>query len=222
MKKVKAIEEKLKAMESTDALGLDAAEICLVPGVVISSKFKVLDFEKYKENSDPKNHIREYCQNMAAYSSDDLLLMIFFQDSLSGASLDWYMQLEGSHIHTWREKLQNLTQRSEESFKEYTQQWRELAARVQPPLLERKLIDMFIGNLQVPYQNRMVRSTSSGFSDLVLAGERIENMIKMGKIQNSASASSAAKKPFFFMVKREKVRPMPQPSSEPEIPLTNK
>ncbi|XP_050909309.1 uncharacterized protein LOC127123094 [Lathyrus oleraceus] len=95
-----------------------------------------------------------------------------------------------------RTQLQNLTQRSEESFKEYAQRWRELAARVQPPLLERELVDMFIGNLQGPYLDRMVGSTSSGFSDLVLAGERIENMIKMGKIQNSASTSSASKKPF--------------------------
>ncbi|XP_050919190.1 uncharacterized protein LOC127136700 [Lathyrus oleraceus] len=95
-----------------------------------------------------------------------------------------------------RTQLQNLTQRSEESFKEYAQRWRELASRVEPPLLERELVDMFMGNLQGPYLDRMVRSTSSGFSDLVLAGERIENMIKMGKIQNSASTSSASKKPF--------------------------
>ena len=67
---------------------------------------------------------------------------------------------------------------------------------VQPPLLERELIDMFMGNLQGPYLDRMVGSTSSGFSDLVLAGERIENMIKMGKIKNYASTSSASKKPF--------------------------
>ena len=40
-------------MESTDVLGLDAEEMCLVPGVVILAKFKVLDFEKYKGNSDP-------------------------------------------------------------------------------------------------------------------------------------------------------------------------
>lgn len=92
--------------------------------------------------------------------------------------------------------MQNLTQRSEESFKEYAQRWRELAARVQPPLLEGDLVDMFMGNLQGPYLDRMVGSTSSGFSDLVLAGERIENMIQMGKIQNSPSTSSASKKPF--------------------------
>ncbi|XP_050895943.1 uncharacterized protein LOC127102641 [Lathyrus oleraceus] len=215
-RKVKAIEEKLKAMGSTYVLGLDAAEMCLVPGVIIPTKFKVPNFEKYKGNSDPRTHIRAYCRKMAAYSSDDQLLMHFFQDSISGASLDWYMQLEGNHIRTWREmdeaflkhyqyntdmapnctQLQNLTQRSEESFKEYAQRWRELASRVQPPFLERELVDMFMGNLQGPYLDRMVGSTSSGFSDLVLAGERIENMIKMGKIQNSASTSSASKKPF--------------------------
>ncbi|XP_050919023.1 uncharacterized protein LOC127136518 [Lathyrus oleraceus] len=215
-RKVKAIEEKLKAMGSTDILGLDAVEMCLVPGVIIPAKFKVPDFEKYKGNSDPRMHFRAYCRKMAAYSSDDQLLIHFFQDSLNGASLDWYMQLEGNHINNWREmaeaflkhyqyntdmapnrtQLQNLTQRSEESFKEYAQRWRELAARVQPPLLEREPVDMFMGNLQGPYLDRMVGSTSSGFSDLVLAGERIENMIKMGKIQNSGSASSASKKPF--------------------------
>ncbi|XP_050883483.1 uncharacterized protein LOC127086729 [Lathyrus oleraceus] len=215
-RKVKAIEEKLKTMGNTDVLGLDAVEMCLVPGVIISAKLKVPDFEKYKGNSDPRTHIRAYCRNMVAYSSDDQLLMHFFQDSLSGASLDWYMQLEGLHIHTWREmakaflkhyryntdmapnctQLQNLTQRSEESFKEYAQRWRELATRVQPTLLERQLVYIFMGNLQCPYLDRMVGSTSLGFSDLVLAGERIENMINMGKIQNSDSTSSASKKPF--------------------------
>lgn len=53
-----------------------------------------------------------------------------------------------------------------------------------------------MGNLQGSYLDRMVGSTSSYFFDLVLAGERIKNMIKMGKIQNSASNSDVVKKPF--------------------------
>ncbi|XP_050909396.1 uncharacterized protein LOC127123192 [Lathyrus oleraceus] len=203
-------------MESTDALGLDAVEMCLVPGVVIPAKFKVPDFEKYKGSNDPRTHIRAYCHKMAAYSDDDTLLMHFFQDSLSGASLDWYMQLEGNHLWMWREmakaflkhyqyntnmtpnhtQLQNLMQQSEDTFKEYAQRWRELAARVQPPLLERELVDMFMGNLQGPYLDMMVGCTSSSFSDFVLVSEIIENMIKMGKIQNSASTSDIVKKPF--------------------------
>lgn len=34
--------------------------------------------------------------------------------------------------------------------------WREVVARVQPPLLEKELIDMFMGNLQGPYLDRLV------------------------------------------------------------------
>ncbi|KAI5444251.1 hypothetical protein KIW84_012756 [Lathyrus oleraceus] len=86
-----------------DALGLDAAEMCLVPGVVIPSKFKVLYYERYKGNINPRTHIRAYYRKMAAYSNDDRLLKNFFQDSLSGASLDWYMKLKGIHIRTRRE-----------------------------------------------------------------------------------------------------------------------
>lgn len=42
----------------------------------------------------------------------------------------------------------------------------------------------------------MVGSTSSGFSELGFPGKKIENMIKMGKIQNTASTFGVAKKPF--------------------------
>lgn len=63
---------------------------------------------------------------------------------------------------------------------------------------------MIMGNLQGPYLDRMVGSTSSGFFNLVLAGERIGNMINMGKIQNSVSAFGVAKKPFVpYAKKRE-------------------
>jgi hypothetical protein len=91
---------------------------------------------------------------MAAHISNDQLLIHYFQDSLSGASLEWYMQLERGQVQSWRDlaeaflrhyqyntdlapnraQLQDMTQRNNESFKEYAQRWRELAARVQPPL----------------------------------------------------------------------------------------
>lgn len=80
-------------------------------------------------------------------------------------------------------QLQSLTQGPNESFKEYAQKWRELAAKVQPLLMERELVDMFMGTLQGPYYDRMVGSTSTGFSELVMAGERIEAGLKMSKIQ---------------------------------------
>lgn len=78
-KKVKSIEEKVREMESTGILGLDAAKMCLVLGIVIPAKIKVPDFEKYKGASDPRTHIRAYCRKMDAYSDYDRLLMHFFK-----------------------------------------------------------------------------------------------------------------------------------------------
>ncbi|XP_050914773.1 uncharacterized protein LOC127129670 [Lathyrus oleraceus] len=169
--KYKVLEERLEMIEGFNIFGVDAMGTCLVPNVTIPPKFKTPDFEKYKGVSCLNNHLRMFVRNMAAYAANEKLMMHSFQDSLSRASLDWYMQLERTHVKTWedlanaflrqykynldmapnRMQLQNLSQKGSESFKEYAQRWRELASRVQPPLLENELVDMFMGTLQGPY-----------------------------------------------------------------------
>lgn len=62
--------------------------------------------------------------------------------------------------------------------------------------MERELVDMFMGTLQGPYYDRMVGSTSVGFSELVMAGERMEVGMKMGRIQTAGANNGATKKPF--------------------------
>ena len=85
---------------------------------------------------------------------------------------------------------------SNEGFKDYTQKWRDLAGRVQPPLSERDLVDMFLGTLSGPFFNHLIGSSSAGFTELILTGERVEAGIKSGKIQKDSSASTAVRKPF--------------------------
>lgn len=97
-KKFRVLEEKMKAMEGFGTFGLESADMCLVPEVKIPAKFKVSIFEKYKRDSCPLTHVRSYCRKMAAYSDDEKSLMHYFQDNLSMASLEWYMQLERIHV----------------------------------------------------------------------------------------------------------------------------
>ena len=82
-----------------------------------------------------------------------------------------------------------------EGFKDYAQKWRDLAGRVQPPLSDRELVDMFLGTLSGPFFNHLIDSSSSGFTELILTGERVEAGIRSGKIQKDTS-SGAVKKPF--------------------------
>lgn len=102
-----------------------------------------------------------------------------------------------------RTKLQSLTQKIDESFKYYAQRWRDLASRVEPPLLERELTNMFMSTLQGPYLDMMVRRASSGFLDLVVVGEQIENCLKNGKIQGAAVVFNEAKKPYYKFTKKK-------------------
>ncbi|XP_050915049.1 uncharacterized protein LOC127130005 [Lathyrus oleraceus] len=97
-RRFRMMEDKLKAIEGPDTFGLDATYMCLVQGVKIPPKFKVPNFEKYQGITCPKTHIRAFCRKMVAYSDDEKLLMHYFQDSLSGAFLEWYMQLERTQI----------------------------------------------------------------------------------------------------------------------------
>ena len=54
---------------------------------------------------------------------------------------------------------------------------------------------MFLGMLSGPFFNHLIGSSSSGFTELILTGERVEVGIRSGKIHKGTS-SSAEKKPF--------------------------
>jgi len=74
--------------------------------------------------------------------------------------------------------------RGHESFKEYTQRWRDLAAQVAPPMMEKEMITIIVDTLPVFYYEKMVGYTPSSFADLVFASERIDVGSKRGKFNH--------------------------------------
>jgi len=80
-----------------------------------------------------------------------------------------------------RTQLQNMSKREHESFKEYAQRWRDLAAQVAPPMVEREMITMIVDTLPVFYYEKLVGYMPSSFADLVFADEGIEVGLKRGK-----------------------------------------
>ncbi|RDX85173.1 hypothetical protein CR513_33669, partial [Mucuna pruriens] len=85
-------EEKWQSLEER----LRVVDLWLVPNVGLLVDFKTPECDKYKGSSCPKVHLAMYCQKMAAYIYDDKVLIHYFQDSLTGATLNW-------HVKTWRE-----------------------------------------------------------------------------------------------------------------------
>lgn len=95
------LEKRHKAIEGRDTVELNSLNMCLVLGLVIPIKFKVPKFEKYKRDSCSRHHLVMFYHKMTFYAHDDKLMIHYFQDSLSGASLSWYMKLGSSHIQSW-------------------------------------------------------------------------------------------------------------------------
>ena len=83
----------------------DMTELCLVPDVVIPPKFKVPDFDKNKGTTCSKNRLKMYCRKIEAYAKYENLLMYFFQESLAGAAITWYTNLEPSRVHFWKDLM---------------------------------------------------------------------------------------------------------------------
>ena len=119
-----------------------------------------------------------------------------------GTQLERFYQLERTNVRNWedlvvafykqyqynvdlaptRTQLQSMAIRSGEGFKDYAKKFRDLAGRFQPPSSDRELVDIFLGTLSGPFFNHLIRSSSAGFTELILTGEQVEAGIKSGKI----------------------------------------
>ena len=85
-----------------------------------------------------------------------------------------------------RMQLLNICKKGHGSFKEYAQRWRDLAAQVAPPMMEKEMITIIVDTLPVFYNEKMVGYAPSSFADLVFTDERIKVGLKRDKSDHHA------------------------------------
>src|SRR4051812_2378327 len=90
-------------MEGNSFFSVDVDIICLVSNLLMPAKFKTLEFQKYKGHTCPRSHLIMYYRKMDAYTNNQKLRIHCFRDSLSGASLKWYMGLEKGCIQNFQD-----------------------------------------------------------------------------------------------------------------------
>ncbi|KAL5137467.1 hypothetical protein HKD37_10G027826 [Glycine soja] len=94
-----------------------------------------------------------------------------------------------------RDQLHAMTQKEKETFKEYAQRWREVAAQIVPPLEEREMTKIFLKTLSQFYYEKMVASAPTDFTEMVNMGVRLEEDVREGRLTvESTPAASNAKK----------------------------
>ncbi|GAU37187.1 hypothetical protein TSUD_30520 [Trifolium subterraneum] len=207
-------QREMRALRGKDLFGQDAHELCLVPDVVVPHKFKVPDFEKYKGSTCPKAHLIMYARKMSTQTSNDKLLIHYFQDSLTGAALRWYMDLDWANVSSFndlastfirqynynsylapdRDELRALAQKERESFKEYAQRWRELAAQIRPPVEEKELCKLFLHTLSPFFYEKLVGIVSRSFTEMVEMGMCLEEGVRQGRLIRENALTNTAKK----------------------------
>jgi hypothetical protein len=215
--KIDSLEEKIRLIQGLNSFGnTDFSSMSWFPNMTVPPKFKAPEFEKYNGRGDPMIHLQMYCRKMAPYADNEPLLIQTFQDTLTGNAAEWYSQLK--KISHWKEladtflaqygfnsqiapdrfDLQRMEKKSNKTFREYAQRWREKAARARPPLDEREIIKIFVDTLKNPYFDRMMGLQMQFFVDLIPVGDRIEDALKTKKIVDMtalmALAEQAAKK----------------------------
>lgn len=218
------LQKELKALRGKELFGRDVNEMCLVPDVKMPAKFKLPEFEKYKGNSCPQTHLVMYVRKMSMYTNDQRMLIHCFQDSLTGAALRWYMGLDSAQIKTFndlgeafikhyrynldnvpdRDQLRSMQQKERETFREYAQRWREVAAQVVPPMEDKEMTKVFLKTLDTFYYEKMVASAPTDFTDMVNMGVRLEEVVREGRlVREGSSSSNGAKRYGGFMKKKE-------------------
>ncbi|XP_070029913.1 uncharacterized protein [Nicotiana sylvestris] len=158
-RKVKILEQSLRNMQGIGSqMSVSYKDLCLFPDVQLPVGFKMPKFDLHDGHRDPVAHLRGYCNKMRGAGGKDKLLMTYFSQSLSGATLEWYTRQDVSKWYTWddmaqvfarhfkynieiipnRMSLTKMENKPNESFREYELRWREQAARVNPPMEEKK------------------------------------------------------------------------------------
>jgi len=205
--KFDAVQRELKNIRGKDIFGQSLNDLCLVPNVVIPHKFKTPNFEKYKGDTCPQNHLIMYARKMQAYKDNEPLLIHCFQDSLAGPASIWFLNLKkvatfeelanafvqkykyNSYLAPNRRELQAMTQGEKESFKEYAQRFIQKSAQIRPLLDESEVTDAFFETLSPFYSKKMLGCASQKFTDMVDMGVRIEEWVRKGRVSKEGSSS---------------------------------
>ena len=76
--------------------------LSLFPQVRAPPKFKMPSLDKFDGTSYPKAHLKMYTRAFQPLGATEELLAQMFQNTLTGAVLRWFLNLEDFLIRTWR------------------------------------------------------------------------------------------------------------------------
>ncbi|XP_027156181.1 uncharacterized protein LOC113756909 [Coffea eugenioides] len=211
LKRLDRFEEFIKKSQGLNKQGgLDYNELCLFSDMQLPMGFKTPKFSKYDGTGNPKTHLRMFANKLGKPIDYENLPIRLFPESLEGDALDWYSNLKPEDMRTWldlstafvrqyeyncelaptRTTLEGTKRKPSEDHKTYAKRWRNLAAKVEPPMTEDEIVRTFIKTHDLPYFEEIFRMTGCSFAAIINKLEEYDEYVKAGKIANVSALKS--------------------------------
>ena len=100
--RINKIEEMIKRVSKMEDL-MDFQSLSLFPDVRLPPKFKMPTLDKFDETSYPKSHLKMYMRVMQPLVSIEELLAQMVQNTLTGAALRWFLNLDHARARSWED-----------------------------------------------------------------------------------------------------------------------
>ena len=93
----KKINERTNKMEDF----MDYQSLSFFPNVRLPPKFKMPTLDKFDGTGCPKSHLKMYMKAMQLLGATEELLAQMFQNTLTGAALRWFLNLDDARARSW-------------------------------------------------------------------------------------------------------------------------
>ena len=100
--RINKVEEMIKRARKMEDL-MDYQSLSLFPDVRLPPKFKMPTLNKFDRTSCPKSHLKMYRRAMQPLGAMKELLTQMFQNTLTGAALRWFLNLDDAKARSWED-----------------------------------------------------------------------------------------------------------------------
>ncbi|XP_023913708.1 uncharacterized protein LOC112025290 [Quercus suber] len=201
------MEEMIKKARKMEDL-MEYQSFSLFPNVRLPPKFKMPTLDKFSGTGCPKSHLKMYMRAMQPLGATEELLAQMFQNTLTRATLKWFLNLDDARARSWedichefhnqykynievdktRRDLETMKQELKESFSTFITKWRSKAAQTMNRPSEEEQLAMVVKNLLPVYHKYLFAQYFPNFKALIIAGTQIEDAINNGTIKNEDSS----------------------------------
>ena len=82
---------------------MDCQSFSFFPKVRLPPKFKMSTLDKFDGTGCPKSHLKMYMRVMQLLGATEELLAQIFQNTLTGATLRWFLYLDDARVRSWED-----------------------------------------------------------------------------------------------------------------------